>query len=240
MRTSDINTTCCLCGEAILPTAENPDAALSMDHVPPKQFHPKEIRSAQNPNLWVVPTHKRCNAGYRKDEEYFYHAVCALVQNSNRAMGQVVHRDLMRRANKPQTPAMVRSLLKEFRTGRDAGINLPPGIVQFNLDPYRMRRVAIKIAQGVFYLDQRRYVPRENCKGIRLFQLKTEVPELYQLSWRGAEAKSVLPGIFSYRRFELDNLHLFSMLYWEAFMFCAAFESHSAGTDLPEPSLQRV
>ena len=54
---------CCLCGHPILANPANPDDAFSSDHVPPKQFYVKEIRSAQNPNLWVVPTHKRCNAG---------------------------------------------------------------------------------------------------------------------------------------------------------------------------------
>jgi len=221
------NQTCSLCGDQIAANSVNPDDALSMDHVPPKQFYPKETRTTHKTNLWLVPTHRRCNADYRKDEEYFYHAVYALVQKGNRTMGQVVHHDLLRRTSKPQTPAMVRSLLKEFRTVTEAGIHLPPGIVQFGLDKYRTQRVAIKIAQGLFYLDEKRYIPRANCKDIRLCEFESDVPELYQLSWRGADAKSVLPAVFSYWRFGFDNLHLFTMLFWEAFMFCVAFESPS-------------
>ncbi len=68
-------------------------------------------------------------------------------------------------------------------------------------------------------------MPRQTCKDVRLCQAEAEVPELYQLSWPGVEAKSVLPEVFSYRRFEFDNLHLFSMLFWKAFLFCAAFET---------------
>lgn len=225
MTISEEQIVCCLCGHTIPPNPADPDDALSKDHLPPKQFYPKEIRSAENPNLWLVPTHKRCNADYRKDEEYFYHAVYGLLQNGNPAMGQVVHRDLIRRTSKPQTPAMVRSLLKEYRTVTDAGIYMPPRIVQFGLDAYRMQRVAIKIAQGIFDLDHKRYIPRENCKDIRLCESETDVPELYQLSWHCAEAQSVLPAIFSYRCFQFENLHLFSMLFWEAFMFCAALDS---------------
>ena len=36
-------------------------------------------------------------------------------------MGQVVHRDLMRRTNQPPTPAMARRLLKEFRAVTEFG-----------------------------------------------------------------------------------------------------------------------
>lgn len=220
--------TCSLCGQPIAPNPDNDGDSLSMDHVPPKQFYPREIRASANPNLWLVPTHGRCNADYREDEEYFYHAVYPLVQNANRAMGQVVHRDLKRRTSKPQTPAMARSLLKEFGTVTEGGILLPPGIVQFKLDVYRVQRVAIKIAQGLFYLDDGQHVPRENCKDIRLCESANQVPELYKLLGGAAEAKSVVPSVFSYWRSEFDDLHLFSMLFWEAFMFCAAFKSPSA------------
>jgi hypothetical protein len=220
--------TCSLCGQAILANPENVDDSLSMDHVPPKQFYPKEERASANPNLWLVPTHRRCNADYQKDEEYFYHAMYPLVRDGNRAMAQVVHRDLKRRTNKPQTPAIIRSLLKEFRTVTEGGILLPRGMVQFNIDAYRVQRVAMKIAQELFYLDKDQHVPRANCKDIRLCESESDVPELYQFSWRGAEARAVLPAVFSYRRCEFDNLHLFSMLFWEALMFCVALERPSA------------
>ena len=221
----DLDQICCLCGEPISADPVEPNDTLSWDHVPPKQFYPKETRATANPNLWRVPTHKRCNGEYRMDEEYFYHAIYPLVRNANGPMTQVVHRDLMRRTRRPQTPAMARKLLKDFHTVTKGGIYLPPGIVQFNLDKYRIQRVAIKVAQGLYYLDRQGYMPRANCKDIRLCELESEVPELYQLSWLGAEAKSVLPVIFLYRRFEFDNLHLFSMLFWDAFMICAAFEA---------------
>ena len=121
---------CYLCGSPIAADPADPDDALSRDHVPPRQFYSKEIRSTADLNLWVVPAHKRCNNGYREDEEYFYHASYVPVQNANRTMGQVFHRDFLRRAKKPQTPAMARSLLNEFCAVTDGGIHLPPGIVK--------------------------------------------------------------------------------------------------------------
>ena len=221
-------TVCCLCGDPIPTDPPDDGNALSMDHVPPKQFYPKEVRTSQNLNLWSVPTHKRCNGDYRKDEEYFYHAVFPLVRGGNPTMGQTVHRDLMRRRAKPQTPAMIRSLMKGIATVSDGGIHLPPGILRFDLDAYRIQRVVIKIAQGLFSMDQQRCISAQTCRDIRLCEGEADVPEFYQLSWRGVDSKYVDPGVFSYRHCEFDNLHLFSMLFWEAFLFCLAFEDPKA------------
>ncbi len=51
MTISEVLIVCCFGGHKIPANPANPDDALSMDHVPPKQFYPKEIRSAENPNL---------------------------------------------------------------------------------------------------------------------------------------------------------------------------------------------
>lgn len=208
---------CSICGQPIAPDE------LSADHVPPKQFYPKATRK-ECTKLWVVPTHKQCNQDYRKDEEYFYHAAYPLVRHTNMRMGQLIHQDLMRRTHKSQTPAMVRMILKEVKTKTEGGLILPPGLAQLTLDQGRLERVAVKIAQGLFYLDQERFLPRENCKDIHLCLSDTEAPELYRMSWECSLNKSVLPDIFSYRAFQLDSLHLVSMLFWQAVMFCAAFE----------------
>ncbi len=228
---------CSLCGQPIAAKPGVASDALSREHVPPRQFYPKEIRKSQQTNLWVVPTHKRCNEGYRTDEEYFYHSLYVLVQKQNPRMGQVIQRDLMRRRHKPQTPAMARSLLKSVRTITEGGILLPPPVARFDLDRNRVDRVAIKIAQCLFYLREGRYMPRLNCKDIRLCQSESEVPELYEFSWQGPDMEAVLPTVFSYRCFEFENLHLFSMLFWEAVMFCAAFENPCRISEGP-PSFQ--
>ncbi|MEK7793591.1 MAG: hypothetical protein AAB353_03635 [Candidatus Hydrogenedentota bacterium] len=216
---------CCLCGELISLKPSSPGDRLTNDHVPPKQFYPKETRSGQNLNLWVIPTHERCNSQYREDEEYFYSASVPFVNKGNHAMWHILHQDLVRRVNKPQTPAMARRLLKEIKTVSDGGIHLPSGIVYLKLEKYRMQRVAIKIAQGRFYLEHKRFLPRQNCKDIRLCETEADVPELYQFSWQVANAKSVLPAVFSYRCFLFEDMHLFSLLFWESFMICAAFEN---------------
>jgi len=195
-----------------------------MDHVPPKQFYPKELRTARSPNLWRAPTHKRCNESYRYDEEYFYHAMYYVV---NEQMGRTILRDFARRTHCPQTPRMIRSILKTCTEITEGGIHLPNGVVRIPLDEYRTQRVVIKIAQGLFYLDCGHYMPRDNCKDIRLCVGESDIPEFHSLSWQGAELKTVCDDVFSYRHFEVQQLHLFSMLFWESVMFCAVFEDPS-------------
>jgi hypothetical protein len=229
---TEIDTSMCyLCGGAIDRNASSPEDALSMDHVPPKQFHPKSLRSDRSPNLWLAPTHKRCNEDYRKDEEYFYHAMYSIVGNNNQEMGQQILADFARRTHRPQTPAMVRNILKTSRTVTEGGIHLPPGVVQLSVDQYRSERVVIKIAQGLLYLDCGVHLPREHCKDIRLCIHESDVPEFYSLSWQGAGAKMVCPDVFSFRRFEFENLHLLSMLFWESLMLCCAFDDPNLSSE---------
>lgn len=218
---SNDKSTCSLCGAFIEAKASALEDSLSMDHVPPKQFYPKELRTERSPNLWLAPAHWRCNERYRKDEEYFYHAMYFVVNKPNRCR---IHRDFARRMHQPQTPAIIRSILKTFREITKGGIHLPDGIVQFSVDKYRAQRVVIKIAQGLFYLDYGRYMPSDNCVDIRLCVTESDIPEFYTLSWQGAELKTVCHDVFSYRIFEVKHLRLFSMCFWESVMFCAAFK----------------
>ena len=202
---------------------DSPDA-LSTDHVPPKQFYPKSIRIEENLNLWVTPTHKRCNGDYKKDEEYFYHSLYPLVANANQHMAQTVLKDIGRRAEKPQSQTLIRGLLKTARTETEGGIQLPPGTVQMSANEYRIQRIAIKIAQGVFYLKHDHYLPHGNCKDIRICESEQDAPEMYSLSWGLAEMVTVCPRVFSYKTVSLDGMQFYSLLFWEAFMFCMVFD----------------
>jgi hypothetical protein len=208
---------CYLCGQKL-------DTDMSDDHVPPKQFFPKKLRTKIKFNLQTAPSHKKCNGDYKNDEEYFYHCMYAAVERCNQKMAKSIYDDLQRRANKPQTRAMARRLLKDFKKVTEGGIHLPDGIVQFAVDEYRIQRVALKIAQGLVYLETNRHMPLENAKDIRLCLEENEVPELYQLGFRASPIKGSCPQVFSYRYFKFDTNHLLSMFFWESFMFCTLFD----------------
>ena len=238
---------CCLCGKRA--TEEDP---ISREHVPPKQFFPKSLRSGLN--LWVVPTHKSCNNRHKADEEYFYHALYPLVANVNPRTSEVLLDDLKRRAKKPQTPTLLRAILQTSQTTTGGGIVLPPGMVRLNVDEYRIQQVAIKIGRCLFYRDHKRFMPYENCKDIRLCEREEDVPEFYTLGWELSKVKvnrlvpsepcgnvvavdneagtplTVCRQVFEYRAayIESKRSHLYSMRFWEAFMFCMAFEDPDA------------
>jgi hypothetical protein len=235
---------CCLCGK--LATLEDP---ITREHAPPKQFYPKQLRDGLN--LWVVPTHRSCNQQYQADEDYFYHALYPLVANASSPAAKAILNDLKRRAQKPQTPALLRSILKTARTTTDGGLLLPPNVVRLDVDRDRLRRVAVKIGRCLFHRDHERVMPLENCEDVQIFEREEDVPELYTLSWEMSKVNvnddrfPTTPGgivvvtdadagqplaesqqVFDYRAayVEEERLHLYTLRFWEAFVFCMAFE----------------
>jgi len=231
---------CYLCGKSI----EN--AELSYDHVPPVAFYPKDIRAGLN--LQVAPSHKKCNEDYRKDEEYFQHAFIIEVLNQRPPITSHLERDFLRRAEKPQTPAMIRRILKGVSNITPGGIHLPSGILQVEIDRLRIERIVLKIARGLFYIENKNFVPLQNAKDIRFCLNENEVPERYKLCWLATKLSGAYPKVFSYKYFntckysasgkypELDKLHLYTLRFWEAVMFCVAFEYPPLNTTLPMPS----
>jgi hypothetical protein len=217
-------TKCYLCGKPITERKRDSELALALDHVPPKQFIPKSVRTKNGLNLWKVPAHKGCNGDYKSDEEYFYHNFYPLVQVGNLQTGELVLQDIRRRAVKPQTRGLIRDMLNRSKAESPGGILLPPPMLYVSVDDFRIERVVIKIARGLFYHLHQRFMPLGNCRDIRLCKSPEDVPEVYSLSWGLAQAISVCPKMFSYRIADLDGRHFMSLLFWEAFMFCVAFD----------------
>ncbi|HUU16350.1 MAG TPA: hypothetical protein VMW72_04305 [Sedimentisphaerales bacterium] len=94
---------CYLCGKPI-------KGKSSDDHIPPKQFYPKEIRESENLNLQLAPSHGQCNNDFKDDEEYFYTSLYPLVVKYNPDMAANIFRDFVRRCQKSQMPAMLRNI----------------------------------------------------------------------------------------------------------------------------------
>jgi hypothetical protein len=219
---------CYICGEGIA------KAHLSYDHVPPKAFYPKNIRAGLN--LQTAPVHKTCNEDYRKDEEYFLHSSFIEVLNQQPAVTPYLQTEFYRRAQKPQTPAIMRKILKECSNVTPGGIHLPAGKYVVQIDRGRIERVVLKIVRGLFYIDENCFLPLKNAKDFRFCLEENEVPELYKLYWPATKLSGAYPKVFSYKYFntrkysasgkypDLDRMHLYTLLFWEAVMFCVAFE----------------
>jgi len=209
---------CYLCGKPI-------EGKSSDDHIPPKQFYPKEIRESENLNLQLVPSHGQCNNGFKDDEEYFYASLYPLVEKYNPDMAAKIFRDFARRCQKPQMPAKLRNIYDDVSGMTKGGIHLPAGIVEINVDLCKIQRIAGKIARGVLFLSTEKYVPEANIVDMRICPEESEVPDMYQISWKCAgSVKGPYHQVFSYKYMQYKQCHIISLFFWEAFMFCVTIQ----------------
>jgi len=216
---------CHLCGHPIDRDACDSGMRLSREHIPPKQFFPKALRTLLNPNLDCAPAHMKCNSSYQKDEAYFYHSLYPLVANSNPHMGNAMFDDFKRRCGKPQTPALLRKLLSNASAISEGGIVLPARKIEVRVDLARIQRVAGKIARGSLFLSTRRCCPESSIVDIKLCEEESGVPEMYRLSWQGSPIEGAYPKVYSWRCLPLERHYVLSLLFWEAFMFCVTIRS---------------
>ena len=217
---------CYLCGITIDRNAIEDQLKLSRDHVPPKQFFPKQIRIDENLNLESVPSHKKCNNDYKDDEDYFYHSLYPLIANTNPEMAQAVFQDIARRARKLQTRATLRDIFSSASRSSKGCIALPGNKVEINIDLARIQRIAGKIARGVLFLATQTYFPERNIVDMTICENESEVPEIYQLCWQATSIESTHPKVYSYKYFPHNGYHFISLLFWEAFMFCVAIQDN--------------
>ena len=85
---------CYLCGQEL-------KTDINDDHVPPKQFYPKNIRKSQNlSNLLVFKVHENCNSSYQKDEDYFVHSIAPVTLGS--FSGNEIFKDIASRQKRPE------------------------------------------------------------------------------------------------------------------------------------------
>jgi hypothetical protein len=115
-------------------------------------------------------------------------------------------------------------MLRKVFTGASGvtkgGIVLPRGIVEINIDLYKIQRTAGKIARGVLFLESQEYIPETRIVDMRICEKEPEVPEMYQLSWKASSPQGSYPKVFSYKLITFNGHHIISLLFWEAFMFC--------------------
>ncbi|MBN2181648.1 MAG: hypothetical protein JW715_07020 [Sedimentisphaerales bacterium] len=217
---------CYLCGDLIDPNPLQDQLKLSRDHIPPKQFFPKQIRIDESLNLEWAPSHKKCNNDYKNDEDYFYHSLYPLVANSNPVMAQTVFQDFKRRSHNPQTPAMLRDIFSSASRTSSGGIILPSDKGEINVDLVKIQRIAGKIARGIVFLKSGDYCPETNIVDMRICENESEAPEMYQLSWKATSVESIYPKVFSFKYFPfLQGYYILSILFWEAFMFCITIQN---------------
>lgn len=130
---------CTYCGKP------DPD---SRDHVPPKQLLPKPLASFPKPI--IVPAHKSCNLGFRKDDEYFSSFIL-----SCRDLPPVVDEPLNRfikGVRIPQNKGLRKKLQAELIPTGIYGID-GVEIHRFKKEGNRIDRVLKRIVQAIARFD---------------------------------------------------------------------------------------
>jgi hypothetical protein len=115
---------------------------------------------------------------------------------------------------------MLRKVFANASGVSNGGIVLPHGIVEINIDLSKIQRTAGKIARGVLFLENKKYIPETCFVDMRICEKESEVPEMYQLSWKASSPQGSYPKVFSYKLIRFNGHHILSLLFWEAFMFC--------------------
>ena len=193
--------------------------ALSMDHVPPRQFYMKEIRTTQNLNLDTAPSHRSCNEAYKEDEEYFYVSMYAIVAQSHSTMATSYFQDFLRRSHQPQTPAKLRKILSTAVTVTEGGIHLPNGMRRLTLDRQRIERIVVKIARGILFLSTERHFGEQQIICMSRYNTPSEIPDAIMLALRSRPWVGTYSDVFAYSLLSSGGLHLLLMLFWKAIMF---------------------
>jgi hypothetical protein len=212
---------CYLCGKAIDPNLKNDPMELSMDHLPPKQFYPKQIRKIQNLNLDKAPSHKMCNENYKKDEEYFYHALYQIIVKNNPQMGNCCFLDIQRRTHKPQTLNIIRRIQSTGTSLTEGGVHLPNGLACFTLDRDRLERVVRKIARGVLFSSTERYFEEQQIIRMDFYDDASEFLKSFKSAFQMTPLAGIYPDVFahSHINFQGKGFRLLLMLFWKAFIF---------------------
>ncbi len=193
---------------------------LSKDHVPPRQFYLKQIRETQNPNLYVAPSHKKCNEEYKEDEEYFYLSLYPVVAKNNPLLEDLYFQDIQRRSQQPQTPAKLREILSTAVTITEAGIYLPNGIRQISIDRKRIVRIITKIARGILFLSTKKYFEEHEIINIVFCDDSSKIIEPYKEVLRIQPFAGVCPDVFAHSHInhQSKSTRILLMLFWKAFM----------------------
>jgi hypothetical protein len=226
---------CALCGQPILKKPKNDPDSGTVEHVPPSQFFPKSIRPDLRQPLWTVPSHRRCNEALKSDEEYFLSYYYGLVGFENPDVGAIILDDLRRQTKNPQARNLIKRILRNCRNVSPGGILLPPSLVRFEPEVERIDRVVFKIAQCLFYKDQGRFLPKENCGYIRFFEDPIKIPEFFRELIK-TKHESVDPRFFFYWHIDIEGCHYYAMAFWGAFVFGMVFRD----PDVPDDEVKMI
>jgi hypothetical protein len=103
-------------------------------------------------------------------------------------------------------------------------------LVRFEPEVERIDRVVFKIAQCLFFKDQGRFLPKENCVYIKFFEDPVTIPSFFRELIHTAR-ESVDPRFFFYWHVEIESCHYYAMCFWGSFVFGMAFRDPNVAAE---------
>ncbi len=210
---------CYLCGTHL-------DNDVDNDHVPPRHFFSKEIRSTENLNLLTLKTHRSCNESYRLDEEYFLHTFAPVAMRS--FSGKSILHELFAQYRQNRNIPLSYKIFSEFDPN-PSGLYLPGGKIVKRFDPNRVWRVVWKITRGLFFYEYKIFLPETTPRKYKIASPGEKPPdEIFLLPDKPIRGR--YSGIFDYKYMkfaEIDDYHFWAMLFWDQIIVLIYF--HDVG-----------
>jgi len=218
---------CHLCGKKILGKS-------TREHVPPRQFFLSRIRKNENLNLITLPTHKKCNENYQKDEEYFFSLIAAMAIESR--FGGELYYDLNNKFSKKQSKNLINRILQQFER-EPSGIVLPKGKVALRYERGRIENVIWKILKGLYFIEYNKYLHDNVARTIELIVPGDKPPEIFLMTLANEKGRGKHKGLFDYKMMKITRddefnkwiLHYWAFLLWDRVIFTIAFHDPDCG-----------
>jgi len=214
--------TCYLCGKTI-------EGTPSSDHVPPRQFFARAIRSAFNlDKLATLPSHPACNAAFGLDEEYFVQTLAPIADSPT---ARPIVQEFAAHLRAGRRVALGYRVLKQFLKDL-SGLVLPHGLVAMRVEGSRLKRVIWKIVRGLYRIETSQVLPEDTPFMVEIVEPENRDPSKHEKFWEAVKAqpsKGVYGAIFDYKHLHLVSgkaeVHVWGLLLWDRIM---VFVSHQA------------
>ena len=220
---------CHLCGKKILGMS-------TREHVPPSQFFLNRIKKNENLNLITLPTHRKCNEKYQKDEEYFFSLIGTMAIES-RFGGELFH-DLNKKFAKKQSKKLLNRIWNQFEK-EPSGIILPKGKIALRYERGRIENVIWKIIKGLYFIEYNEYLHDQVARTIKLIVPGDQPPIEFLMTLANERGRGRHKGLFDYKMMKISGddeiskwiLHYWAFRLWERVIFTIAFHDPDCGCD---------
>jgi hypothetical protein len=179
------------------------------DHVPAQSFFPAVLRKQRNfSKLDVVYAHRKCNAGYSSDEQYFFLSLAPLAHRSE--VGPAIYKTIEKPILTPREWSLRRSIANELYADSS-------GQIRKRFDGERVYRVAKKIVRGLHFLRWRTVLPDDWRYDFMVFDPDNRPPDPLLRMLEKNDQWGPYPEVFFFKvmRSERERNQAWVLFFWD-------------------------